>query len=277
MFNEAYSSPSCSVVCTKSNALSNKHEENTHICSSTSPLQDSGHEKGEKNSPIRQIDECPVYGVGVKGSLQLSSLQKLSRIKYHNINKVKHCSTKCEVSPENISSDLPSPSLLHAPKVSSQLENSVQVVDSEEECTYNNSVILLNESQCSSDTSHAFMPVDLRLKRKRKYTSEEFEQSDTEDAVIVHECLTQFHTAPTMAIVLPKAPGGSDSDLLADKSFFTTVKKYKCKSSGNDRILYLADKTSTTAGSDCSKCSLQKDEAKFGSETAETKRLVHTL
>lgn len=222
-----------------------------------------------------------MYGVGVKGSLQLSSLQKLSRIKYHDINEVKHCSIEHKVSAEQISScdqcnesDLPSPSLLHAPKVSLQLENCVQVVDSRKECTDNNSAILLSESQCPSDLSHT---ADFPLKRKRKFTCEEFEQSPTEDTVtLVHEGLTQCHSG---AIALPKVPVfGSDFDSsISDNSVFTTVKKYKCRSSGNDGILRVVEKTSRTAGSDWSKCSIPKYEAKFRSQTTETKRLVHTI
>lgn len=223
-----------------------------------------------------------MYGVGVKGSLQLSSLQKLSRIKYHDINTVKHCSIEHEVSAEQISScdqfneyDLPSPSLL---QVSLQLEKCVQVVDSKNECTGNNSAILPSESQCPPDISHA---ADFPLKRKRKFTSEELEQSPTEDTVIlVHEGLTQCHSGSTIAIALPKTPVfGPDSDsLLSDKSVFTTVKKYKRKRSGSDRVLHLAEKTTCrTAGSDCSEYSIPKNEAKFGSQTAETKRLVHPL
>lgn len=168
-FTEANSSVLCSLDNTKLTLLDNRHKRNsTSPCSSL--LDSVSHEKdGEKTNPMRQNDQmCHVYGVGAK-----------ARIKYHNKNKVKHCSTECEVSKEQISpclkhneSDLPSPSLLHAPKHSLQLLNTVKVVDLKKECTDNNSATLLRESQHPSHVSHAFMPEDFPLQRKRNITNE---------------------------------------------------------------------------------------------------------
>lgn len=157
-------------TCTPNSSVSNSPKSpselrtNVRVCSSISPCPShmlSG-EKDEKTKTILQGHD--LRSLGVNGSLQLSALQKQSRIKCES-NKCSdsgHISSCCWYG----QSDLRSPSLLHAPKSSLQLEDGVA---SRSECT---------ENDCETPLSD-ISP----LQRKRKSTGE----------VIKHSLVTAPH------------------------------------------------------------------------------------